>query len=114
MSLFKDLSISTSNYHSCYFDGPIIYIDIFFPAAEYMLPSNRHSRTQSEKEIVGNLQIASRRIFSDQEALEMLQKLDDRDSGVERDSDGSWSAFSSSDSRSESEPPPAKKRESSH
>ncbi|MEQ2177061.1 hypothetical protein GOODEAATRI_034665 [Goodea atripinnis] len=53
--------------------------------------------------------MASRRMFSAQEALEMLQKLDDRDSGVERDSDGSWSAFSSSDSGSESEPPPAKK-----
>ncbi|MEQ2220247.1 hypothetical protein ILYODFUR_003367 [Ilyodon furcidens] len=38
----------------------------------------------------------------------MLQTLDDCDSGVERDSDGSWSAFSSSDSGSESEPPPTK------
>ncbi|MED6284639.1 hypothetical protein CHARACLAT_021044 [Characodon lateralis] len=41
----------------------------------------------------------------------MLQKLDDRNSGVERDSDGSWSVFSSSDSGSESEPPrPGKTR----
>ncbi|KAK5600583.1 hypothetical protein CRENBAI_014816 [Crenichthys baileyi] len=31
----------------------------------------------------------------------MLQKFDDRDSEVERDSDGSWSAFSSGDSGSE-------------
>ncbi|MEQ2231341.1 hypothetical protein ILYODFUR_038542 [Ilyodon furcidens] len=64
---------------------------------------------QSEKEIVGILQMVSRRMFSAQEALEMLQKLHDCDSGVERDSDGSWSVFSSSDSGSESEPPPAKK-----
>ncbi|MED6266718.1 hypothetical protein CHARACLAT_004889 [Characodon lateralis] len=40
----------------------------------------------------------------------MLQKLDDCDSRGKRDSGGSWSAFSSSDSGSESEPPLAKKR----
>ncbi|MEQ2254024.1 hypothetical protein ILYODFUR_038635 [Ilyodon furcidens] len=34
--------------------------------------------------------------------------LHDCDSGVQRDSDGSWSAFSSSDSGSESEPPRTK------
>ncbi|MEQ2305105.1 hypothetical protein AMECASPLE_034168 [Ameca splendens] len=111
----KDLSISTSNYHSRYFDGPIFYIDIFFPAAEYTCERCLATATleQSEKEIVGVLQMASRRIFSAQEALEMFQKLDDCDSGVETDSDGSCSAFSSSDSGSESEPPPAKKHESS-
>ncbi|MEQ2169551.1 hypothetical protein GOODEAATRI_026305 [Goodea atripinnis] len=54
--------------------------------------------------------MASWRRFSAQEALEMLQKLDDCDSGGERDSDGSWSVVSSSDSGSESEPPLAKKR----
>ncbi|MEQ2240698.1 hypothetical protein ILYODFUR_017849 [Ilyodon furcidens] len=39
-----------------------------------------------------------------------LKKLDECDSRDERDSDNSWSVFSSSDSESESEPPPAKKR----
>ncbi|MEQ2288120.1 hypothetical protein AMECASPLE_019643, partial [Ameca splendens] len=60
------------------------------------------------KEIGSILQMASRRRFSDQEALEMLQKLDESYSRCERDSDDLWSVVS--DNESESEPPPATKR----
>ncbi|MEQ2242452.1 hypothetical protein ILYODFUR_035970 [Ilyodon furcidens] len=57
--------------------------------------------------------MASKRIFSAEETLEMLQKTDDCDSGGKMDFDDSWSAFSFSSSESESEPPRLKKIESS-